>query len=32
MSENDQPATIFALLLLGAACVVGVGFAWMLRV
>jgi hypothetical protein len=32
MSENDQPATVFALLLLGAACLVGVGFVWMLRV
>jgi hypothetical protein len=32
MSENDQPATVFALLLLSAACLVGVGFVWMLRV
>jgi hypothetical protein len=32
MSENDQPATVFALLLLGAACLVGVGFLLMLRV
>lgn len=31
MSENDQPATVFALLLLGAACLVAVGFAWILR-
>jgi hypothetical protein len=32
MSENDRPAAVFALLLLGAAITVGAGFVLILRV
>jgi hypothetical protein len=31
MSDNDQPAVVFGLLLLGVAFALGAGFAWMLR-
>lgn len=31
MSENDQPAAVFVVLLLGAAIAAGAGLAWLVR-